>query len=490
MFRTIWCGVWLGSLLVIPSTALGQSTAAATAKPPGTQGVSPTGYAVLAQETPKGAGAKLPAFVRSLREQLTAQGADVLSTDETTRGLVPRPSVSEERLEESYRKAIQYFRLPNPSRDEDGTATLRQVLVDLEGQPDSPERFRIWVKSSLRLAYELEEKRDGPGERAEAAAIKARLHAAAPDIGTLMSQPNRVFAPGEKPDADFYSDFIQNLPVADQVSLEVTSALPGVTVFVEGRDIGTIANLGQRVSVRRQRGQTVHVSGVGKSARSLVERDVRLDTPVVSLELGSFVDVNSATLVVADGEPACDAPRALLLPCPAVLASRKLNVERVVVVTVPAGPVTRYLASTYLVADGSKVREATVDVVESQEDMDRRARDMASFLRGGEAAGKVVALFPAPPPSGWGVTRIVGVVVGAGAVGLAVAGGLMAKSANSSYSSAAAQVSPGGGLVTGSSRASYEQSLAAGDSSKSSATTMFIAAGGAAVASGVLIFAF
>lgn len=461
------------AVLAGPVTAAAQAAKPAAAS---TQGV------VTVQ--PASPDPRLEAGAAALRAALSKAGVVVMPPEEMARRLRPDLAGANEgkpglpKLEADYKEALKNF---GQGQEEIGQNLLQYVLKELPGLPDSPERFRLWLRAQVLTAYRLHENSEPnvlQQNQATARGIMAEVWRAAPDIEELVKAGKPpLFAQGEVP-ADF--SLLSQAPKA-RASLVVRSAVPDADVYLQGRDVGAILKPFQALELSRVPGNylvTARVRGVGRA----IPMSVELGPKGAEVVLRTFVRGDGASLVRSGPEATCEGLATTGVSstqCPAIAAGRELHVDAIVEASVTPGAEPQLSASLYTTADGTRQRAADLKLVDLKP-ADPRIDNLALFLTSGKLTGPDLTLVYPPPPPFWRTSRVVGTILAVGAVGLGVA-------AMSKYQLRDDKLAAAGATPTEPDHTALKNQA---DTAEKQARVLAASAGVAAVAGGVLFFVF
>ncbi|MBI5069325.1 MAG: hypothetical protein HZB56_13910 [Deltaproteobacteria bacterium] len=444
---------WIGALLVCltraPAAFAGELGVVATAEPPGP--VAP-----------------LPALAAELRDALRRRSGDVVPGEilRERMGGGPSPAVLAA-AEQAHAGALA----AHAAGDFEGAlGALRALVADLERLPPSPEIHRQWIRTMLRLARAEQ----SAGRQAEAQDLLERLHRVVPDLEADARQYPPSFL-------RLLTEAASRVRAQPRRRLAVVTS-PGVSVLVEGREVGegslTVPLAPGRYRISGRRGGR-HVPG-----------------PTVDLGAGdgsASLDAERAAVYLPEAGPGLAlsaADRAERLP--AVAAG--LGMDRLVAVWLRDGEAGSELVAVHVEARrGTVEREGTLRLpggLPPPGGLDALAEYLLSgrpspLLEGPAGAAEAgppravpapttaVAPEPAPPGRALGWTAL-----GAGGASLLL--GVYSASegirATARYADARAMQSPDGGVRPPYTVAQHNALVRAGDRSRNAA----IAAGAGA----------
>lgn len=443
---------------------------------------------VLAVAEPPGPAPELVEATSQFRRALAERTPGVLDASELRlrmAGQTPTASLSE--VDRALAGAVATYQ----AGDYDGAIrTLRAVIEDIERLPDSPEAFAQWTRAMLRLARAEQT----VGQRAELQATLERLVRADPQVKVDLTQ----YPPSFAEHVDAARSRVAALP---QRRLTVTSAQKGVTVYVNGRQVGAAP-----VTVTLPSGKH-RISGALKDLRVPgVTADLSQADQVVPLDLALAQALRPDAgpgLALVRGDRSRDI----------VAAAAWLGLDRVIATsTVAEGDVTYLQGTLFEVRRGVLHREARLRLTGGAPPPGGLAA-LAAFLMTGQpsalvagtstppppaAPARAADLAAAPPPASLGAHEL-GVearprsrllkwspVAGAGlAVGLGAVAAWSALKADDEYSAANGMLASGT-LRPGASPEEYNAHISDGNSARRLAAGAGIGAATALAASAVL----
>jgi hypothetical protein len=328
---------------------------------------------VLAVSEPPGPPPALVEATVQFRAVLAQHAPGVLDAAELRQRMVGQaPSTSLSELDRAHAGALATYQ----AGDYDGAIrTLRSVIDELEKLPDGEEAFAQWTRAMLRLARAEQT----VGRRAESKAALLRLVRANPQVKVDLTQYPPSFAQQvEAAKAE--------LAVLPKRKLSVTSSQKGVTVYVDGRQLGTAP-----VTVSLVPGR-YRVSGATRELRIPgIQTDLSEADQVVSLDLAL------AGALRPDAGPGLALPRedrALKI----VAAAASLGLDRVIATTTVVDADVSYLQGTlYEVRRGVMSREARVRLAGGLPPPGGLSA-LASFLMTGRTSALVSESAPAALP--------------------------------------------------------------------------------------------
>lgn len=457
------------NLLLVLAAALPSTSFAQAAGAPESFGVLVVG------EPPEGPVPELADLGGALRTAVAARAPGVLTADDVRRRMAGQgQSATLTELDRAYAGAVAAYQ----TGDYEGSArTLRAVVEDLEGMPESDDAFSAWSRAMMRLA-----RAEGSlGRKGEAREVMERL---------LRADP------GAKADPELYPPSFSKqleevraaLRAGPQRKLQIASGGKNVRVFVEGRGVGTApATLSLPPGRYRVGGQLGDV----RVSAGIV--DLTQEDQAVAIDFGV-----ASTYRPAAGPglalPVASRARAL------VAAGASLKLDRIAAAALEKDGDIRYLvAGLYDVRRGVLEREGRLRLAGSVAPAGGLDA-MAGFLLTGQPSGLVITkkeaspeeqkrvrleLPPEPSPyKGSALMRWSPVAAGGAAVvlgGVAVWQGLVS---NSKYDDADALTS--GGTIAPADVGRYNALLDDGDSARTTAIVTGSAAAACAITSGVL----
>jgi hypothetical protein len=439
---------------------------------------------VLALAPPPGPSPELGGIAEKLRDELAKRMPGVLDASELKERMAGQtPNATLPELDRAYAAAVE----ASKTNYERSIEWLRDIIAELERQPESQEAFDQWTRANLRLARTRIEHATSPqeAERAvsETRAVLERMVRAAPD---LVVDPD-VYPRKLVTMADDAKAQLRKAPARKVV---VRSSADATQVFVSGRAVGTAP-----VTLR-----------LAKGSYRITGRQGALRAPPVLLEVGDddptiVLDFSLASVYRPGRGPGLAVPEQEQDE-KVVRAASALGVDRVV-----TAALKDVQGATFLVASFTQVkphatplRQGWMRLVGNVVPVGGFAA-LAQYLVSGQSSD-IVAERPidkgvvGPMPALSSTTRAeVGnspamkwtpVVTGVLAVGLGAFAVIQASSANKSYDSARAMLNSTGQLPPSADRTQYNRYLSDGDSARSKAYIGAIGAGAALVTTGVV----
>jgi hypothetical protein len=453
---------------------------------------------VLAVSPPPGPTPELVEITERLRNELAKRIDGVIEARDLKERMTGQTSTATlAELDRAYAAAVEAGK-----RDYNrGMEWLRDIISEIEKQPESPEAFEQWTRANLRLARTRVEHASSPQEAEQAVAetrvILEQVVRAAPDL-TLDPNlyPKKLVTLAEEAKAT-----LRKAPVH---KLVVKSSVEATRVFVDGRDVGLAP-----VTLKLTKG-SYRVAGAQGAVR----------VPSAAVTLGDedqtfTLDFSLATIYRANRGPG------LAVTDPdqegkVVRAASALGLDRVVTASfLEVQKVTFLVASLIQVKPYAQpLRQGWMRIGNASVPQSNFAA-LAEFLLTGQSSDLVAAK---PPPEakdakhvaatapvgltavGPGVTaqtevrtsapkpllRWSPVATGVLAIGLGAFAAVEALSASSSYDKARKLLDTQGQLPSGVDPATYNGYVADGDSARTRALIGGVGAGVALAATGVL----
>jgi hypothetical protein len=424
---------------------------------------------VVAIEPAPGPTVKLVEMTTRLQSELASRTEGVLSPRELAErmsGTQPTASLSE--LDRAYAGAVEAGRT-DPER---GMGWLRDILTELEKQPDGAETFQQWTRANLRLArMRLEYVRSA--DEASTATTEAR---------TILERVLRA-NPALTLDPDLYpkrmialaSDIRKVLAGSVAHTLTIASNESETEVFIDGRPLGKAP---VTVSVPQGAYRVTGLSGVVRTMPTLVNLAEPMRVELDVLLPAAYRPSQGPGLALAPNEEEAKV----------IAAASALGVDRLVTTALVDRQGAIFLVASVIQVKplATPLRQGSVRIGANGVPQGGYAA-LAEFLLTGRSHSGLVTPLPNPPiptpippapsPLARKLPKWTPIAAGALAVGMGVVTAVQVNSAAHDYGEARDMVAPNGALKAGSDPLQFEQLRAQGDSARGTATATGIAGG-------------